>query len=201
MHSFMYDCNRHCFNTIGREHGSSGKQIGKLVAEKLGIPFYYKEMTALAAQESGLDKEFISDINANSPAVLHSLYLSTEVVQQAIIAQDKVIRQIADKGGCVIVGRAADYVLRNYKNIVNIFIYAPKDYRIQRVMQVYGDNLEEAKRNIRRSDEARAAYYKNISGQSWGERHNYELLIDSSVGTEDCAAAICQYLISVNNKK
>lgn len=158
-------------------------------------------MTALAAQESGLDKEFISDINANSPAVLHSLYLSTEVVQQAIIAQDKVIRQIADKGGCVIVGRAADYVLRNYKNIVNIFIYAPKDYRIQRVMQVYGDNLEEAKRNIRRSDEARAAYYKNISGQSWGERHNYELLIDSSVGTEDCAAAICQYLISVNNKK
>ncbi len=127
--------------------------------------------------------------------------MSTEVVQQAIIAQDKVIRQIADKGGCVIVGRAADYVLRNYKNIVNIFIYAPKDYRIQRVMQVYGDNLEEAKRNIRRSDEARAAYYKNISGQSWGERHNYELLIDSSVGTEECAAAICQYLISVNNKK
>lgn len=75
--------------TIAREHGSSGKQIGKLVAEKLGIPFYYKEMTALAAQESGLDKEFISDINSNAPATLHSLYLSTEVVQQAIIAQDK----------------------------------------------------------------------------------------------------------------
>ncbi|MDE6133101.1 MAG: cytidylate kinase family protein, partial [Oscillospiraceae bacterium] len=76
--------------TIAREHGSSGKQIGKLVAEKLNIPFYYKEMTALAAQESGLDKEFISDINANAPAMLHSLYLSTDVVQQAIAAQDKV---------------------------------------------------------------------------------------------------------------
>lgn len=187
--------------TIGREHGSSGKQIGKLVAEKLGIPFYYKEMTALAAQESGLDKEFISDINANSPSMLHSLYLSTEVVQQAIVAQDKVIRKIADEGSCVIVGRAAEYVLREYTNVINIFIYAPTEYRIQRVMQVYGDSLEEARKNIRRSDEARAAYYKNISGQTWGDRHNYDLLIDSSVGAEDCAAAICQYVISVKSNK
>ena len=187
--------------TIGREHGSSGKQIGKLVAEKLGIPFYYKEMTALAAQESGLDKEFISDINANSPTMLHSLYLSTEVIQQAIIAQDKVIRKIADEGSCVFVGRAADYVLREYENIVNIFVYAPAEYRIQRVMQVYGDSLEEARKNIRRSDEARAAYYKNISGQPWGERHNYDLLIDSSVGVEDCVVTICQYVVNAKNKK
>lgn len=99
--------------TIAREHGSSGKQIGKIVAEKLDIPFYYKEMTALAAQESGLDQEFISDINANSPNLLHDLYLSTQVVQQAIAAQDKIIRKIADNGSCVIVGRAADYVLRD----------------------------------------------------------------------------------------
>ena len=187
--------------TIGREHGSSGKKVGQLVAEKLGIPFYYKEMTALAAQESGLDKEFISDINANSPAVLHRLYLSTEVVQQAIVAQDQVIRKIADQGSCVIVGRAADYVLRNYENIVNIFVYAPTDCRVQRVMQAYGDSLEEAKKHIRRSDEARAAYYVNISGQSWGDRHNYDLLIDSSVGIEECAAAICQYAMSAKNKK
>lgn len=187
--------------TIGREHGSSGKQIGKLVAESMGIPFYYKEMTALAAQESGLSKEFISDINANSPAMLHSLYLSTDVVQQAIVAQDKVIRKIADQGSCVIVGRAADYVLRDYKNVLNIFIYAPTDYRVQRVMQVYGDNAEEAKKNIRRSDEARAAYYKNISGQSWGDRHNYDLLIDSSIGIENCVSAICQYVKKSKTKK
>lgn len=86
-------------------------------------------MTVLAAQESGLDREFISEINANSPAMLHNLYLSTEAVQQAIIAQDKVIHKIADNGSCVIVGRAADYVLRDYKNIVRIFIYAPEAYR------------------------------------------------------------------------
>lgn len=180
--------------TIAREHGSSGKQIGKLVAERLGIPFYYKEMTALAAQESGLDREFISDINANSPAMLHSLYLSTDVVQQAIIAQDKVIRKIADNGSCVIVGRAADYVLRDYEQVVRIFIYAPKEYRIGRVMEIYGDSRSEAKKNIRRSDEARASYYKNISGLVWGDRHNYELMLDSSIGVEAGAETICSYL-------
>lgn len=182
--------------TIAREHGSSGKQIGKLVAEKLGIPFYYKEMTALAAKESGLDREFISDINANSPAMLHSLYLSTDVVQQAIIAQDKVIRRIADFGSCVIVGRAADYVLRDYDDVVRIFIYAPDDYRIRRIMEVYGDSFDEAKKNIHRSDEARASYYKNISERTWGERCNYELMLDSSMGLEASAETICSYIRS-----
>lgn len=182
--------------TIAREHGSSGKQIGKLVAQELDIPFYYKEMTALAAQESGFDREFISEINANSPAMLHSLYLSTGVIQQAIIAQDKVIHKIADNGSCVIVGRAADYVLRNYKNIVRIFIYAPEECRTERVMEVYGDSIGEAKRNIHRSDEARAAYYKNISGKLWGERQNYDFLIDSSIGIENSVKAICSYIAS-----
>ncbi len=182
--------------TIAREHGSSGKQIGKLVAQKLGIPFYYKEMTALAAQESGLDREFISEINVNSPSMLHSLYLSTEVIQQAIAAQDRVLHKIADNGSCVIVGRAADYVLRDYKNIVRIFIYAPEEYRTERVMEVYGDRIGEAKRNINRSDEARAAYYKNISGKVWGERQNYDVLLDSSIGVEKCVNAICGYIKS-----
>lgn len=186
--------------TIAREHGSAGKQIGKILAEKLGIPFYYKEMTMLAAQESGLDKEFISDINANSPAVFHSLYLSTDVVQQAVAAQDKVIRKIADNGSCVIVGRAADYVLRNYENVVKIFIYAPDDFRIRQVMKVYGDTIEEAKKNIRSSDEARAAYYKNISGNNWGDRRNYDLLIDSSMGIEQCAKAINEYILSIEKR-
>lgn len=182
--------------TIAREHGSSGKQIGKLVAERLGIPFYYKEMTAIAAQESGLDKEFISDINANSPAVLHSLYLSTEVVQQAIVAQDRVLREIADQGSCVIVGRAADYVLRDYEDVVRIFVYAPEDYKVKRVIEIYGDTLEEAKRNVHRSDEARASYYKNVSKQTWGNRQNYELMIDSSIGVEASVETICQYIQS-----
>ena len=183
--------------TIAREHGSSGKQIGKLAAERLGIPFYYKEMTALAAQESGLHNEFISDINANAPATLHRLYLSTEVVQQAVVAQDKVIRQIADQGSCVIVGRAADYVLRDYEDVVRIFIYAPENYKIRRVMEIYGDTTEEAKKNIRRADEARASYYKNISELTWGSRQNYELMLDSSIGVEASAEIVCLYIKSL----
>ena len=182
--------------TIAREHGSSGKQIGRLVAERLGIPFYYKEMTALAAQESGLDQEFISDINVNSPLHLHSLYLSTDVVQQAVQAQDKVIRKIADNGSCVIVGRAADYVLRDYEDVVRIFIYAPEEYKIKRVMEIYGDSYEDAKKNVRRSDDARASYYKNISENTWGDRRNYDLMIDSSIGVDASIDTICTYLQS-----
>lgn len=180
--------------TIAREHGSSGKQIGKIVAEKLGIPFYYKEMIALAAHESGLDKEFISDIHKNSPKIMRNLYLSTRVVQHAVAAQEKIIRKIADCGSCVIVGRAADYVLKDRENVVRVFIHAPTEYRVGRVMQVYGDGLREAKRNIDRSDKARAAYYKHVSGNRWGDAKNYELTVDSSIGIEKSAELILKYL-------
>ncbi|MBQ9384675.1 MAG: MATE family efflux transporter [Ruminiclostridium sp.] len=180
--------------TIAREHGSSGKQIGKLVAEKLGIPFYYKEMIALAAHESGLDKEFISDIHKNAPDILRELYLSSHVIRYTIKAQNDIIRKIADQGSCVIVGRAADYVLKDHDNIVRVFVYAPKPYRISRVMDVYNDSPREARRNIRRSDKARASYYRHISGKRWGESDNYELMIDSSCGIEGSVDRIMRYL-------
>ena len=179
--------------TIAREHGSAGKQIGKLVAEKLDIPFYYKEMTALAAQESGLSKEFVTDLNSNAPHVLHELYLSTNAVRQAVIAQEKIIRKIADNGACVIVGRAADYVLRDYENVVRVFIHAPKEHCIQNIVEMYGDTKEQAALNAKHSNEARAAYYRSISGQSWGDPHNYDLCIDASIGREKCAEIICDF--------
>lgn len=178
--------------TIAREHGSAGKQIGKLVAQRLNIPFYYKEMIALAAHESGLDQEFISAIHKNAPDVLHNLYLSSHVVQYAIKAQEKAIRKIADQGSCVIVGRAADHVLEHYASVVRIFIHAPKDYRISRVMEVYGDALHEAKRNLRRSDKARASYYRHISGKRWGDARRYELTLDASMGVQQAAEVILQ---------
>lgn len=182
--------------TIAREHGSCGKQIGKLVAQKLNIPFYYKEMIALAAHESGLDQEFISDIHQNAPKRMHNLYLSTHVMQYAIQAQDKIIRRIAENGSCVIVGRAADHVLREERQLVRVFVHAPQPYRIQRVMEIYGDSLREAQRNLRHSDRARAAYYRHISGNRWGDAQNYELTVDSSVGIEETANLICNYVRS-----
>lgn len=185
--------------TVAREHGSSGKQVGKLVAQRLGIPFYYKEMVALAAHESGLDRAFISDIHKNAPDALRDLYLSSHAVQRAIQAQEHIIREIADNGSCVIVGRAADYVLRGRENVIRVFIHAPKEYRIGRVMEVYGDTPREARRNIRRSDKARASYYRHISGKRWGRAENYELVVDSSVGVEKAAEIILDY-ISANFK-
>jgi len=180
--------------TIAREHGTAGKQIGQLVAQRLNIPCYYKEMTAIAAKESGLAGEFISNINSDENAVMRELYLSTNVIQQAIIAQDKVIKMIAEAGSCVIVGRSADYVLRNNKDLVRIFLYAPKDYRTKKVMEMYGDTWDEGKRNIERSDMARSTYYKNISGKKWGDPHQYELCIDSSIGIQRCVDVITEYI-------
>ncbi|GBU22911.1 MATE family efflux transporter [Fibrobacteres bacterium R8-0-B4] len=174
--------------TIDREHGSNGKYIGRLVAEKIGVPYYYKEMIALAAQESGLASEFISDINNAEPGVLHSLYLSTEPVQQAIAAQDKIIRKIAQNGSCVIVGRAAGYVLRGFEDVVSVFIHAPEDYRVAQVMKNYGDT------EIHRTDAARAAYFTKISGLKWGEARQYDLCIDSSIGAIKTAAVIAAYV-------
>ena len=187
--------------TIAREHGSSGKQIGKLVAERLGIPFYYKEMVALAAHESGLDREFISNLHKNAPDVLRELYLSSHAVQMAIAAQAKIIRKIADNGSCVIVGRAADYVLRDYENVIRVFVHAPKRYRIGRVMEVYGDTLQQARRNIHRSDKARAAYYRHISGRRWADGRHYQLSVDSSVGVQETANLIVSYVANAAEKR
>ena len=182
--------------TIARTHGSQGKAIGELVAKKLNIPYYYKEMTLLAAQESGLDKEFVSDINKNQN-ILHDLYLTSSPVKYAIKAQDKVIKMIANKGSCVIVGRAADYVLRNYENVIKIFIYAPLPYRIKNIMEMYKDSKNEARKNIEKSDKNRASYYELISGQTWGKTENYDLCIDSSIGKEKTAETICDYITKI----
>lgn len=180
--------------TIARQHGSSGKEIGRLAAEKLDLPFYYKEMTALAAQESGLDREFVSGINKNAPRILYNLYLSTRVIRLAVAAQHQIIEKIADSGSCIIVGRAADHVLKNRENVVRIFIGAPKEYRLQRVMEVYGDTREEAEENIRRSDKARAAYYHHISGLRWGDPQNYDLVLDSSCGVQQAAEQLTAFI-------
>ena len=184
--------------TIARSHGSQGKYIGKLVSKKLNIPYYYKEMTALAAEESGLDKEFISKINSDSPNVLYDLYLSSSPVQFAIQAQDKIIKKITENGSCVIVGRAADYILKDNPNIIKIFIYASEEYRLKNIMEMYGDSTKKAKKMLEKSDKARSTYYKNISGQEWGKIDNYDLCIDSSIGAEKTANIICEY---IKNKK
>jgi len=178
---------------ISRSHGSQGKYIGKLISEKLNIPYYYKEMTALAAQEAGLDREFIDKINSSSN-ILRDLYLTSEPVKYAIEAQEKAINMIADKGSCVIVGRAADYVLRDRKNVIRIFITAKDEVRVQNIMNMYKDSKTAASKNMKKSDKNRASYYKTISGKEWGKAENYDLCIDSSIGVEKTAEIICEFI-------
>lgn len=148
----------------------------------------------MAPQESGLTQDFISNLNSDENAVMRELYLSSSAVQEAITAQDRAIRKLADKGSCVIVGRSADYVLRNHENIVRIFITAPRAYRIRKVMEMYGDTQEQAEKSIERSDGARKAYYESITNKRWGDSHSYELCVDSSIGVEETADLICSYV-------
>lgn len=180
--------------TIARQHGTCGKKIGELVAKKLNVPFYCKELSAIVAKESGLAKEFISKDYEDSSEVLHKIYLSTTVIQQGIIAQEKVIRKIADEGACVIVGRASNYVLRNYNNVVSVFIYAPEEIRIKNIQKMYGDSYEEARQHMIRSDESRANYYCNTTGSAWESMDNYNLCIDASIGQEAVADTIVNYI-------
>ena len=127
-----------------------------------------------------------------TPDSRFDLYLKGD--STAITAQEQIIRKIADNGSCVIVGRAADYVLNEYTDVIRVFIYAPREYRIKRVMEMYGDTMDEGRKNIARSDAARAAYYRNISGRTWGEPHGYHLCIDSSCGVDAAANIICDYI-------
>ena len=177
--------------TISREHGSQGKKIGELVAKQLSIPYYYKELTALAAKESGIDQEYIKKVNSNDgEQIRHELYLTTSPAKYAIEAQDAVLHKIAEQGSCVIVGRAADYVLRDTPNLLRVFIYAPKDFRVKNIMKMYDDSEKEAAKNVERSDRNRAEYYSMISGQDWGDPRNYDLCIDASLGQAKVAQII-----------
>lgn len=179
--------------TISREHGSQGKKIGELVASKLNIPYYYKELTALAAEESGIAKQYIKKVNSNDgEEISQELYLTTSPAKYAIEAQDAVIKEIAKRGSCVIVGRAADYVLRNNPNILRVFIYAPKEQRVKNIMAMYDDSEKDARKNIERSDKNRSEYYSLISGQKWGDSRNYDLCLDAAaLGKEKAAELIC----------
>ena len=193
---------KHVVITIGREYGSGGRLIAKQLSEELGITFYDKELITAVARKTGFSENFIRDSEHQRPtnSFLYDLYTAVQtpsVPDQVFIAQAKVIKEAASRESCVIVGRAADYVLRGCKNVVRVFIYAPAGYRVQNVMKMYGDTHEQGQKSITRSDAARSAYYKSISGREWGDPHEYELCVDSSIGVEATASLICEYMLSL----
>lgn len=177
--------------SISREHGTNGREIAKQVANKLNLKFYDKEEI----------KEFAINNNLfNKEANLQDLYdnfLSLDVSKDAIINQNKVIKAIAKAGDCVIVGRATDYILKENPNLVKIFLYAPLDYRIKKVKEIYKDNEKDALNHILKSDKSRSNYYGIISNQVWGDKKNYDLCLDCKLGNEEIINIICDYIKNI----
>ncbi|MGN0613965.1 MAG: AAA family ATPase [Porcipelethomonas sp.] len=181
--------------TIGRELGSGGRTIGKLVSEKLGINYYDYEIIDETAKESGFSIDFVKESEQRvTSSLLYNLALGTSygispysrnegvnLETQLYIAQQKVIKEMADRGPCVIVGRCADYILRDYKGLFRVFVYADVEFRKKRIVEHYNYNPETAAKEIKKADKRRAAHYLSFTEQHWGKRQNYDLMLNSGV--------------------
>ena len=174
--------------TISREFGSGGRKIGEEVAKKLGIDFYDKAIIDEAAQKSGLSPEFIEkEEQTFSNSILFNLATSggqfgvggTSLVDKIYVAESKAIKDFAEKGPCVIVGRCADFVMRD-KNCFNVFIYADDSFKQKRVVEEYGYAEKEATKLLKSRDKTRARHYNYYCDRLWGDRKNYHVMISSS---------------------
>lgn len=193
--------------TISREYGSGGRIIGELLAEKLKVPFYDKEIIDMAVEQSGYSREVIegAELKAKS-SFAYSLASALSfnegttgsvlsVNDRLFLAQFQVIREIGDTGSGVIVGRCADYVLREMPGVTNVFIYAEYEDRLKRAVEKYGDDPEKAEDIISTYDKARQNYYNYHTGMKWGEYKNYNLAINSSyISEEEAANLIVSYI-------
>ena len=174
--------------SISREHGTNGKEIARNVAEKLDIPFYDKEnIKEFAINHSLIEDNYTDD-------ELYQFYLSLDAEKNAIIKQAETIRLIASENNCVIVGRASDYILKNNPNLIKIFLYAPLEYRINKVQEIYHDTYKNAKKHVLDSDKSRASYYEVISNQSWGDKENYDLCLNCEIGNDKIINIIYEYV-------
>lgn len=190
--------------TISRQFGSGGRTIAKKVAERLGIPFYDKEIIAKICQQSGLSEEFVAEngeyTTSHSQLMFHgygpngfSGFSSVNNVYDQLYAiQYGIILDIAAEGPCVILGRCADYVLRDREDCLNVFIHSDMEKRILRA-EGYAENKEKnVKKFLIDRDKKRRLYYKYNTDRNWGEAENYDLVLkSSSIGIDACAEIIC----------
>ena len=178
--------------SISREHGTNGKEIAKQVAEKLGLKFYDKEQIKEFAISHSLTQENYTNDE------LYKFYLSLDAEKDAIIKQAETIKLIASEDNCVIVGRGSDYILKDNPNLIKIFLYAPLEYRINKVKEMYNDTYKDAKKHVLDSDKSRSAYYEVISNQSWGKKENYDLCLNCEIGNDKIVKIICEYTEAKN---
>ena len=200
--------------TIGRQFGSGGREIGEKVAEYFGITCYDKELLSRAAKESGFCEEMIENHDERpTNSFLYNLVMDTysfgynassfvdmPISHKVFLAQFDTIKIVADEGPCVIVGRCADYALAEYKNVLNIFIYADEDSKTKRIMKKYNLSEVKAKDMCVKKDKQRQSYYNYYSSKKWGRADSYDLCINSSVlGVEGTVKLIAQYIEDFEN--
>ena len=184
--------------TISREFGSGGRTVGKQVAQKLNIPCYDQELIEKIAEESGFAPAYIKEQGeyavragwlSNALAGRFSNGLTTQ--DQLWLLQRKVILELAEKGPCVIVGRCADYILREEADCLTAFIHADMEKRAQRIVQVYGEREESPEKRLRDKDKRRAAYYQMYTDMAWGDARHYHVTLDSgALGIEKCVSIL-----------
>lgn len=192
--------------TIGRQFGSGGREIGKKLAEKLGIAYYDKELIDETAKKEGLSKTLVETYDEKPTGrftfAMDSFgfnYMKTgmevPIGVQVASVQFNVIKELAQRGPCVIIGRCADYVLGKEENALHVFVHAPLEVRIERICKRYNLAGDNAKKAILSIDKSRAAYYNYYTDQKWGDMRNYHLTVDSGdVGIAGAVEVIAKYL-------
>ena len=190
--------------TIGRQYGSGGRYVAKLLAEKMGIPYYDKELLTEASKDSGICKELLESYDEKQGKNLlfslisgsqvraepGSMYMDMPLNHKIFLAQFDTIRRIADEGPCVIVGRCADYVLRDHKDLVSVFVHAPEEWRIEIIKKRHPEDAANAEAVMRRTDKSRAWYYSFYTGKTWGAASSYDLCLRSDLITVDDAVSL-----------
>ena len=184
--------------TIGREFGSGGFYVGELVAKQLGIPFYDKELIDRIAEETGMVRHYVERLAEYAPTKSIFAYSfvgrsnTGESIEDYIMnIQRKVILDLAEEGPCVIVGRSADYILRNHVSLLNVFIQGAMEDKVRRVCELKNLDENEAIRLIKDTDKRRSINYKYFTGQTWGDRRNYTVVLNSTcIGMEKTAEII-----------
>lgn len=188
--------------TISREFGSGGRSVGRKVAEKLGIPFYDKELVDQIAMESGFAPKYVEENGEHSPGKSMFSYAfasqGTPGVMNGLSTADflwniqcNVIMQLAEKGPCVIVGRNADYILKDRKDCLHVFIHADMDFRADRIVRLYGESEKSPEARLNEKDKRRRVNYHHYTGRTWGASQNYDICLNTSrLGIENCADII-----------
>jgi putative MATE family efflux protein len=190
--------NRHVVITIAREYGSGGRYVGRLIADKLGIKFYDKDFIEKLAQETGLSEEYIEENEQKMPKLSNfnnGYYIGLNNSDELFLKETELIKELADKESSVIIGRCADFILKDRDDILKVFIYSDMKDKVKRATEIYGFDKAKAEKEIKRIDKLRGNHYKHYTEKEWKDYSNYDICINSDkLGVEKSAELICEMM-------